>query len=59
MREREREGERAHECLEVQREREEQSIQSRLGADNRELDAGLEFTNREITTWAKVGHLTN
>ena len=29
-----------------------------LCADSREPDAGLELTNREITTWAKVGCLT-
>ena len=31
---------------------------SRLWAVSTEPDAGLEPTNREIMTWAKVGHLT-
>ena len=32
---------------------------SRLWAVSTEPDAGLELTNREIMTWAKVGRLTN
>ena len=32
---------------------------SRLWAVSTEPDAGLELTDREITTWAKVGHLTD
>ena len=36
-----------------------QRIQSGLCADNREPDAGLEFTNCDIMIWAEVGHLTD
>ena len=32
---------------------------SRLGAVSPEPDAGLELTDREIVTWAKVGRLTD
>ena len=32
---------------------------SRLWAVNTEPDAGLEFMDREIMTWVKVGHLTD
>ena len=32
---------------------------SRLWAVSTEPDAGLELTNREIMTWAKVGHSTD
>ena len=32
---------------------------SRLWAVSTEPDAGLELTNREITTWAEVGRLTD
>ena len=32
---------------------------SRLWAVSTEPDAGLELTNREIMTWANVGHLTD
>ena len=32
---------------------------SRLWAVNTESDSGLELTNCEIMTWAKVGHLTD
>ena len=32
---------------------------SRLRAVSKEPDVGLELTNREIMTWAKIGHLTN
>ena len=32
---------------------------SRLWAVSTEPDAGLEFTNREITTWAEAGRLTD
>ena len=32
---------------------------SRLRAVSTEPDAGLELTNREITTWAEVGRLTD
>ena len=32
---------------------------STLWAVSTEPDAGLELTDREIVTWAEVGHLTN
>ena len=32
---------------------------SRLWAVSAKPDAGLELTNNEIMTWAKVGHLTD
>ena len=32
---------------------------SRLWAISPEPDAGLELTDREIVTWAEVGHLTD
>ena len=32
---------------------------SRLWAVSTEPDAGLELTDREIMTWAEVGHLTD
>ena len=32
---------------------------SRLWAVSTEPDTGLELTDREIMTWAEVGHLTN
>ena len=32
---------------------------SRLRAVSTEPDAGLEFMDREIMTWAEVGHLTD
>ena len=32
---------------------------ARLRACNTEPDEGLEPTNREIMTWAEVGHLTD
>ena len=32
---------------------------SRLWAVSTEPDAGLELTNREIMTWAEVGHSTD
>ena len=32
---------------------------SRLRAVSTEPDVGLKLTNREIMTWAEVGHLTN
>ena len=54
LRERERKHERAR-----GRERGRQSIGSRLCADSREPNAGLEPMNCEITTWAEVGHLTD
>ena len=34
-------------------------IWSRLRADSRQPHEGFEPTNHEITTWAKVGHLTD
>ena len=40
-------------------EREGQRIPSRLHTDNIESDVGLKLPNREITTQAEVGHLTN
>ena len=43
---------------EGQRERESEAS-SRLWTVSTEPDAGLELRNREIMTWAKVGHLTN
>ena len=41
------------------RKRGRQSIQSRLWAVSTEPDMGLEPTDHEIMTWAKVRHLTN
>ena len=32
---------------------------SRLSAVSTEPDAGLKLMNREVMTWAKVGHLTD
>ena len=40
------------------RERRSHRIRSRLQAVSTEPDVGLELTNREIMTWAKVGRLT-
>ena len=34
-------------------------IQSGFRADSRDPDVGLELTNHEIMTWAKVGYLTD
>ena len=34
-------------------------VGSRLLAVSRELDAGLKLMNREIMTWAEIGHLTD
>ena len=52
----ERERERMQ-AMEGQRERETESeAGSRLWAVSTEPDAGLEPTNRDIMTWAKVGH---
>ena len=42
-----------------ERERETQNPESRLRAVSTEPDVGLELTNREITTRAKVGRLTD
>ena len=42
-----------------EREGERKRIPSRLCTVSTESDAGLKFTNREITTWAKDGQLTN
>ena len=44
---------------EEQRERERERIPSRLHTVSTEPNAGLELTNREIMTWAKVGCLTD
>ena len=41
------------------RDREGERIPSRICTISIEPDAGLEPTNREIRTWAKVGHLTD
>ena len=41
------------------RERKGERIWSRLYADSREPDVGLELMNSEIMTWAEVGCLTN
>ena len=55
----ERERDRAQEGK-GRRERETESeAGSRLQAVSTEPDAGLEHTNREIMTWAEVGHLTD
>ena len=46
----------------LQRERErdtESEADSKVWAVRTEPDAGLEPTNREITTWAEVEHLTD
>ena len=59
MRERERESARAHEWGKAERERETQNLKQAPGsAVSTEPDTGLELTNCEIMTWAKVGHLT-
>ena len=61
-REREREGERETE-REQRRDREregdtESEAGSRIWAVSIEPNTGLKFMNREIMTWAEVGHLT-
>ena len=59
-REREREREREVWAGEGQKEGDTESeADSRLQAVITEPDAGLELTDREIMTWAEVGHSTN
>ena len=43
---------------EGQREKETQNLKQASGSELSEPDAGLELMNREVTTWAEVGHVT-
>ena len=44
---------------EGQRERDAQNLKQAPGSVSTEPDAALELTDREIMTWAEVGHLTD